>query len=249
MRLGHNGVVAAPTPPVRTGAAGWSDVDRVDRYLERIDVVASRRAGEDVQRSLLPPAPVSLLDLGTGDGRLVSLSLDARPGIRRVVAVDNSPAMLERARHRFTGDRRVTLEHVDLSQPVDGLGTFDVVISGSAIHHLEDRRKQTLFAEIVRLLNPGGLFANLEVVASATPELHAEFLALIGRPADDPEDRLADVDSQLQWMTRAGMVQVDCLWRWRGFALLVGRGRGTPPGAEVGVTDRETAPVGGEPCP
>lgn len=111
----------------------------------------------------------------------------------------------------------------DLADSIETFGAFDVILSGFAIHHLEDERKQTLFAEVVRQLRPGGLFANLEVVASATPELHEEFLSLIGRQADDPEDRLADVGSHLRWMREAGLSQVDCLWRWRGFALLVGR--------------------------
>jgi hypothetical protein len=66
------------------------------------------------------------------------------------------------------------------------------------------------------------VFANLEVVQSATPELHAAFRRAIGREADDPEDHLAPVDAQLEWMRAAGLEQVDCLWRWRGFALLVG---------------------------
>jgi tRNA (cmo5U34)-methyltransferase len=205
------------------GSVGWGDADRVERYLARIDGVAPRRAGDHVLSTLLPGAPGSLLDLGCGDGRLAALALEARPGLARVVAVDNSEAMLERARLRFAGDPRVTVQHLDLHRSIEALGPFDVIISGLAIHHLEDRRKQSLFAEVVRSLRPGGLFANLDVVASATPELHAEFLALIGRPEDDPEDRLADVGSQLGWMGRAGLVQVDCLWRWRGFALLVGR--------------------------
>ena len=59
-------------------------------------------------------------------------------------------------------------------------------------------------------------------MTSATPELHAEFTRLIGRADDDPEDRLADAESQLEWMREAGLTQVDCLWRWRGFALLAG---------------------------
>ena len=95
-------------------------------------------------------------------------------------------------------------------------------MSGFAIHHLPDERKQSLYAEIAAQLRPGGLFANLEVVASATPELHATFLAAIGKLADDPEDRLVDVETQLGWMRRSGLEQVDCLWRWRGFALLAG---------------------------
>jgi tRNA (cmo5U34)-methyltransferase len=235
--VGHNGGVDAPPHAVSadahttaTGAVGWGDPGRVGRYLGRIDGVAPRRAGEDVLSSLLPESPECLLDLGCGDGRLAALALEARPGLVRVVAVDNSPAMLERARRRFAGDDRVAVQHFDLNRSIEDLGSFDVIISGSAIHHLEDRRKQSLFGEVARTLTPGGLFANLEVVASATPELHAEFLALIDRPEDDPEDRLADVGSQLEWMARAGLVQVDCLWRWRGFALLAGRRPGGPSG-------------------
>jgi hypothetical protein len=43
-----------------------------------------------------------------------------------------------------------------------------------------------------------------------------------GGVADDPEDRLASVEDQVRWMADAGLVDADCLWRWRGFALLVG---------------------------
>ena len=60
------------------------------------------------------------------------------------------------------------------------------------------------------------------MVASPTPELHAAFRAAIGRAQDDPEDLLAPVEAQLDWMRAANLVQVDCLWKWRGFALLVG---------------------------
>ncbi len=206
-----------------TGPKGtWSDPDSVARYLGRIDDLGPRAAGEEVLTTLLPDSPRSVLDLGCGDGRLAALVLDQRPGIQEVVAVDASPAMLGHARRRFAGDPRVAVREWDLNDPLTPLGAFDVIMAGFSIHHLEDDRKQELFGEVARQLNSGGLFANLEVVASATPELHRRFLDLIGRSDNDPEDRLASVGDQLQWMREAGLSQVDCLWRWRGFALLAG---------------------------
>ena len=79
--------------------------------------------------------------------------------------------------------------------------------------------------------DPEGCSANLEVVASPTAELHAAFRAAIGREEDDPEDRLVAVGTQLGWMRAAGYEQVDCIWKWRGFALLVGVAPATSRGA------------------
>lgn len=98
-----------------------------------------------------------------------------------------------------------------------------MVVSGFAIHHLSHDGKQDLFGQIAAALRPGGVFANLEVVQCATPELHEEFNRRIDKPGGDPQDILAPVEPQLDWMRAAGLVQVDCQWRWRGFALLVGQ--------------------------
>jgi tRNA (cmo5U34)-methyltransferase len=145
---------------------------------------------------------------------------------------------LARARQRFDGDGRVDVRPFDLADSIEPLGSFDVIVSGFAIHHLEDDRKRSLFAEVAAQLRPGGLFANLEVVASSSPELHATFLAAIGRPVDDPEDRLVETELQAEWMREAGLAEVHCRWRWRGFALLVGRG---PAEASPDLTDERNA--------
>ena len=202
--------------------SSWSSPEKVDEYVGRIGAVPQRLAGEAVVAEILPQAPLRALDLGCGDGRLARVVLDARPSIEEIVAVDASPPMLERARARFSDDPRVTVREWDLREPIGALGAFDVVVSGFAIHHLHDDRKQTLLGEIAERLRPGGLFANLEVVASPTAELHAAFRAAIGREEDDPEDRLVDVETQLAWMREAGFTDVDCIWKWRGFALLAG---------------------------
>jgi tRNA (cmo5U34)-methyltransferase len=105
---------------------------------------------------------------------------------------------------------------------VTALGSFDVIVSGLALHHLPDKRKRSLYHEIANSLTPGGVFLNLDIVTSATPARHAEFLRAIGRDIDDPEDRLTPLSVQLSWLREAGLGAVDCMWKWRAFALMAG---------------------------
>jgi SAM-dependent methyltransferase len=182
-----------------------------------------RLAAEQLIVDLLPPGPRRVLDLGCGDGRLAALVVGARESVTGAVLVDSSPAMLERARARFAGDERFRIVAGDLADGIRDHGEADVIVSGLAIHHLEDDGKRALLGQVAEQLRPGGVFANLDVIESATPELHDEFLRAMKRTGNDPEDRLAPIEPQLQWMRAAGLAQVDCLWRWRGLALLVGQ--------------------------
>ncbi len=201
----------------------WRDEAKVREYVDRVDRLAARVAGEAELAEALPAKVKRILDLGCGDGRLLALVLEARPEVTHAIGLDDSPPMIELATGRFRGEGRVEIRAHDLRHPLPPLGIFDVVVSGFAIHHLTHRRKRSLFGEIADVLRPGGVFANLEVVQCATPELHEEFNRRIGRAGGDPQDVLAEVEPQLKWMRRAGLTQVDCNWRWRGFALLVGQ--------------------------
>ena len=201
----------------------WSDPAHANRYLALADAVPRRAEGESVLFAQVPRDARRVLDLGTGDGRLLALLQADRPDIRGV-ALDLSDLMLEAAAERFAGDERIELVKHDLAEPLPALGRFDVVVSSMAIHHLEHERKRSLYGEIFALLEPGGVFANFEHVASATRRLHLMFFAAINEPLEheDPSDRLLDVETQLRWLREHGFDDVDCYWKWLEMALLVG---------------------------
>jgi len=202
----------------------WTvDERQVRRYLDRADEFPHRAEGEGVLLEQVPRNVRRVLDLGTGDGRLLALLQADRPEMTGV-GVDFSELMLEGARERFAGDERVELVEHDLAEPLPPLGRFDAVVSSFAIHHLEHERKRSLYGEVLDLLEPGGVFANFEHVASPTPRLHLAFFAAIGEPIEneDPSDRLLDVETQLGWLRELGFEDVDCYWKWLEMALLVG---------------------------
>jgi tRNA (cmo5U34)-methyltransferase len=201
----------------------WTQAEHVDRYLARADDFPHRLEGEGVLLDHVPLDVRRVLDLGTGDGRLLARLREDRPRML-AVGVDFSPIMLNAARERFGGDERVELVEHDLGVPLPNLGRFDAVVSSFAIHHLEHERKRALCAEVFALLEPGGVFANFEHVASPTERLHLAFFEAIGEPIEheDPSDRTLDVETQLGWLREIGFDDVDCHWKWLEMALLAG---------------------------
>lgn len=201
----------------------WTRCEHVERYLGRAHSHLAPVGSNQALLEQVPRATRRILDLGSGDGRLLALLLGDRRE-RSGVALDFSEPMLEAARRRFAGDDRVELVRHDLAEPLLDLGRFDAVVSSLAIHHLEDARKRSLYAEVFASLEPGGLFANFEHVASPSRRLHLEFFAAIEEPLEheDPSDRLLDVETQLRWLREIGFADVDCHWKWRELALQAG---------------------------
>ncbi len=201
----------------------WTTASHALGYLARADAIPHRTEGEAVLLDLVPITARRILDLGTGNGRLLGLLQIDRPAAE-YVALDFSPTMLTAVGERFSSDPRVTIVSHDLSQPLPDLGRFDAVVSSFAIHHLDHPRKAALYGEIFRLLEPGGCFCNLEHVASPTERLHRRFLRAIGYTPEeeDPSNQLLDVETQLGWLRDLGFEDVDCHWKWLEMALLAG---------------------------
>ncbi len=176
----------------------------------------------------------AVLDLGAGTG-LLTRAVQAEHPACVPTLLDGSPAMLERAREMVGPAASYVVG--DLAEVLPA-GPWDAVVSSLAIHHLEDPAKRDLFERVHELLAPGGMLVNAEQVLGATPLLddsyrrwHRARALELGASERDWEqacermrfDRLATVEDQLDWLRAAGFTDVDCVFRDRCFAVLVGR--------------------------
>ena len=191
--------------------------------LDRLQVVRGRRAATaqeyfaqiapiwDQERSLHAPDELveaallealgdephpTVLDLGTGTGRMLQLLDGHGDGFERAVGLDNSHSMLAVARANL---ERAEVHGVDLRQgdvyspPLDR-DSFDLVVVHQVLHYLDDPVRAV--REAARLVAPGG---RLVVVDLAPHGL--EFLR-----TDHAHRRLGfRTETVGAWMSRSGL--------------------------------------------
>jgi len=233
----------------------WQTEELTEAFLKG---VRGAIPGADLQLAVIgkivelwSPQPTVILDLGCGNGILGQYLLDIYPE-SPCVFVDFSAPMLDAACENLRGSPRASFVKADFStaqwlDTIDSQYSFDIIVSGYSIHHQPDERKKALYAEIYDLLTPGGVFLNLEHVASASTagvQLFDEFFVdhlfdfhartdpdtsrvdldqtYYSRP-DKSENILAPVDEQCRWLVDIGFQDVDCFFKVFELALFGGR--------------------------
>jgi len=197
------------------------------------------------------PRLKSFLDLGCGDGILGRAVLSNYPKAKGIF-LDFSDTMIEAARKKAPkNNKNLVFITQDYGKPrwiksVAKYGRQDLIISGFSIHHQKDKRKKAIYREIFDLLRPGGLFLNLEHVASATLRLHRIFdeffidaLYKFHLSLDPAAKRktiarqhylnpckkaniLTPVEKQCSWLREIGFKDVDCYLKIFELALFGG---------------------------
>jgi trans-aconitate methyltransferase len=156
---------------------------REERFGIMLDVVARQ-----TDRSGL-----RLLDLCCGTGSISRRALARFPSAS-ILAVDMDPAHLELAR-RALGDR-VELRDADLRSQAWAhdlpAGSFDAVLSATAIHWFQPEEVVAMYRTLAGLLHVGGVFANADhlpvsslPIAALSQELLDEWQATQLREAED----------------------------------------------------------------
>jgi trans-aconitate 2-methyltransferase len=130
--------------PMNTGAREW-DAQTYDEVSD-----PQFEWGMEVLERLELRGDETVVDAGAGSGRVTEQLLERLPE-GRVIAVDGSKAMIEKAKERL-GDRAdylvSDLVELELPEPVD------IVFSTATFHWIGDHDR--LFRQIRRVLRPGG---------------------------------------------------------------------------------------------
>jgi SAM-dependent methyltransferase len=199
-----------------------------------------------------------IIELCCGQGLLSKAMLDRFP-FRSVRALDGSPTMMKAASTLLGRyGERFQVEQFDLRErawrrfprPVAG------VVSSLAIHHLTADEKRTLFADIAKVLVPGGVFVIADIVEpvgswsvrvagkawddavrkrslglDGTLDGFRKFQAvhwnLFTAPEPDPFDKPSPLLDQCQRLKEAGFADVDVFWMLAGHAIFGGRKPGS----------------------
>ena len=189
----------------------WSEVDSAS-FLAYGDLfVPGREALLDAICSLIDPrvGTGDVVELCCGDGSLAQAVLERHPTCR-VLGLDSSTAMLQRARVRLasSGTRfRSASFHLEETGWRSRFRGCAAVVASFAVHHLTNPEKRCLFRDVGDMLAPGGVFlladlmlpptrAAVEVAARQWDEaVRRRSLQRYG------DDRGADAFRRLAWNT------------------------------------------------
>jgi len=171
-------------------------------------VVSSFGCGNPVALSQIKEGE-TVLDLGSGAGLDLLLAAEKVGPSGRVIGIDMTPEMIDRARENFA---RAGLKNAEVRKgiieemPVES-GTVDWVISNCVINLSPQKPK--VFSEIFRVLKPGGHMLISDIMVKDLPEwvrgIQALYDSCIGGAISEEE--------YLAGLKKAGMTSVEVVSR------------------------------------
>ncbi|PZU88181.1 MAG: SAM-dependent methyltransferase [Chryseobacterium sp.] len=176
----------------------------------------------------------TVLDVGAGTGLLSAFFFEKYPNAHFSL-VDISEGMLNKAKERFAGYNRFEFLVQDFSAMDLEDNSFDLVVSGLAIHHLDDVQKKNLYKTIYKLLKTNGMFINADQVLGENnfaEELYTktwknQVLKNPNLTEQEKEstferiklDKMSPLSEQLNWLAGAGFRNVANVYQYYNFVV------------------------------
>lgn len=159
-----------------------------------------------------------VLDVGCGTGTLAIGASEAAGDTGEVHGIDPSPEMIDVAQRKAAGSGcEVRFETGVIEALPYPDGEFDVVLSSLMLHHLPDDVKQKGFAEVLRVLKPGGRFLAVDF-GSDTKSFLGHLLAVLGHAhgSSSAEHVAAALREAGFGYVETGSTGIDAVWFFRG---------------------------------
>jgi tRNA (cmo5U34)-methyltransferase len=220
---------------IRSGdMKGTSEIGRVfdemsNQYTDIMDqMVPHYRKLITSMLELLPANfhPVRVLDLGCGNGNVSTLSMVLFPNAKHHL-VDASEDMISACNERFKG-RSATYEQCLFQSMELKADTYDLVIAGFSLHHLETNEKKLFFNRLFPAMTKQGIFTCADLFINKEDEEHEmllkawqKFVFSKGRSIEDWDwlinhydayDRPNKYADQEDWLLNAGFARVELSW-------------------------------------
>lgn len=135
-------------------------------------------------------ADLHWLDVGTGTAQIPIEFCRASP-VGRVTAIDLANEMLIRARANIDAaglEQRIALQQCDSKRLPFADASFTVVASNSMIHHIPEPRHS--FAQMLRVLRPGGLLFLRDLLRPETNEQVEQLVKLYAGGENDHSQQM-----------------------------------------------------------
>jgi len=219
-----------------------NDVERFSNLdtgqLTTIDAPLTMELCTEAAKYINPYAK-NLLDIGCGAGNY-TLKMLSKINDLSCTLNDLSMPMLLRAKERVSAETKgeVTIIQDDMRNLALPDGSFDIILAAATLHHLRDDADwETVFANMYRMLRPGGSFWISDLITHDSEPLnrlfhqrYSDYLDTLGGPEYRKkvldyvayEDTPRSLNYQTELLKKVGFNQVEVLHKNSYFAAFGG---------------------------
>lgn len=168
-----------------------------------------------------------IIDMGCGTGNLTKKIATAYPKAE-IICLDMAENMLKMSKAKLSKYPNITYWQGDI-RDFDFKGKYDAIVSSLVMHHVEKKGKLQFYKKLHKVLRPGGIFYNFDILTSGNKPvndlLYDNWKDYMGHSGLSPakynemirrhkvEDRPVTFEEEMNLLQKAGFKHVDVLWR------------------------------------